>query len=84
MPQLVFSENIAKIETNAFNGCFALQTFDFRKAKAVPTLDNTSAFTNTPTTREIVVPDELYEDWVAASNWSSTTNNIVNSIVKAS
>ena len=84
MPQLVFSENITTIEANAFHTCYALQTFDFRKAKAVPTLENTNAFTNTPTTREIVVPDELYEDWIAADNWNSSTNSIVSTIVKAS
>ena len=84
LPQLVFPENITKIEASAFSGCYALQTFDFRKAKAVPTLENTSAFANTPTTKEIVVPDELYEDWIAANNWNSSTNSIVSTIVKAS
>ena len=34
--------------------------------------------------KEIIVPDELYDTWKAASNWSSTTDNIVGSIVKAS
>lgn len=37
-----------------------------------------------PNNREIIVPDNLYDDWIAATNWSSDTNNIRTSIVKAS
>lgn len=58
--------------------------FDFRRATAIPTLQNVNAFGNTSSNKEIIVPDSLYDDWIAASNWSSTTNNIVNCIVKAS
>ena len=58
--------------------------FDFRKSTAIPALDSTYAFYNTPTNKEIIVPDSLYDSWRAASNWSSSTNNIVNCIVKAS
>ena len=58
--------------------------FDLRRATLVPTLSSTTAFTNTPANKEIIVPDELYDSWIAASNWSSTDNNIVNCIVKAS
>ena len=57
---------------------------DFRRANAVPTLSGTSTFTNTPSNKEIIVPDSLYDTWIAATNWSSTENNIVNCIVKAS
>lgn len=32
----------------------------------------------------IVVPDALYETWITASNWSSSTNGIKEAILKAS
>lgn len=51
-----------------------MKTFDFRRSTLVPTLSNVNAFTGTPTVKEIVVPDELYDDWIAATNWNSTTN----------
>ena len=40
-----------------------------------------TAFNNTPSSKEIVVPDNLYSTWKEATNWSSSTNNIVNCIV---
>ena len=75
---------VADIGANAFNACYGLKTFDFHTHSSVPTLSNVNAFANTPSTKEIVVPDELYDTWISASNWSSTTNNIVGSIVKYS
>ena len=58
--------------------------FDFRKSTSVPTLANVNVFNNTPSNKEIIVPDSLYDSWITANNWNSETNNIVNCIVKAS
>ena len=76
--------SVTSIGTNAFQNCYGLKTFDFRRNISVPTLSNVNAFVNTPTVKEIVVPDDLYDTWIAASNWSSSTNQIKESIVKAS
>ena len=65
---------------SAFDYCYGLNTFDFRRSTSVPTLSTATAFDYTPTVKEIVVPDELYDTWIAASNWSQ----IKESIVKAS
>ena len=65
-----------------FNGCTALQLVDFSQATAVPTLSNTNAFANTNSTYKIVVPDDLYSSWIAASNWSNSS--IKSHIVKVS
>lgn len=75
---------VTSISTFAFYNCYGIKTYDFRTATAVPTLSDVNAFYGTPSDKEIVVPDELYNTWKAASNWNSTTNNIVNCIVKAS
>ena len=61
-----------------------MKTFDFRRCKKVPTLSNVSAFDNTQTDKEIVVPDDLYDTWIGSTNWNSSTNKIKESIVKAS
>ena len=76
--------SITDISESAFYNCNNCRIFDFRKATSVPTLNNVSAFYNTPSNKEIIVPDALYDDWIAATNWSSDTNNIRPSIVKAS
>lgn len=58
--------------------------FDFSACHQIPTLSNTSAFKGTAAEKKIIVPDSLYTNWIAAANWSSTTNGIKNAIVKAS
>ena len=81
---ITFGQNVNRIEENAFVSCSSLMTLDFRKATSVPTLVNVNAFGNTSSNKRIIVPDELYNSWIADSNWSSSTNNIVNCIVKSS
>ena len=81
---MTIGNGVASIGWYAFRDCSNCFVFDFRKATSVPTLENVNAFTNTPANKEIIVPDELYDSWIAASNWSSSTNNIVNCIVEAS
>ena len=75
---------VASMGSNTFGGCTNLVLYDFRRATQVPTLSSTSAFWNTPTDKKIVVPDDLYDSWITATNWSSTEYNIVTSIIKAS
>ena len=89
---LTFPSGLTSIGSNAFSNTKGysgieagrLKTFDFRRALSVPALSSTSAFYNSFTDREIIVPDELYEDWIAANNWKSTDYSIVSTIVKAS
>jgi len=50
--------------------------YDFTKATSIPTLSSTNAFANTSTSKHIVVPNELYWDWVEATNWSSIASSI--------
>lgn len=84
LTNVTIGSGVSTIPQNAFNGCNRCMIFDFRRSTSVPSLGNLDVFYNTPSNKEIIVPDALYDDWIAASNWSSTTNNIVNCIVKAS
>ena len=84
LASVAIPSSVTSIENNAFISCYGLKTFDFHTHSSVPTLANVNAFQNTPNDKEIVVPDALYDDWISASNWSSTTTNIVGSIVKYS
>ena len=51
--------------------------YDFRASKSVPTLSNTNAFNNIPSDCKIVVPDSLYDTWIAATNWSTHASKII-------
>jgi hypothetical protein len=74
---LALPSSTTMIKTGAFNKCYGLKTFDFRKCAAVPALDNVDAFANTPEDKEIVVPDSLYTTWIAATNWIDLSASIV-------
>ena len=81
---ICFHGHVSNMRANMLGGCRSLTTVDLRECTSVPTLDNVNCFANTPSLQQIIVPDSLYTSWKAAANWSSTTNNIVNRIVKAS
>lgn len=68
--------------TYMFSGCTSLELVDMTGSTGVPTLSNVNNFQNTNATYKIVVPDSLYNTWIAATNWSSAS--IVSHIMKQS
>lgn len=50
--------------------------FDFSGYTSVPTLESTTAFSDTYMIKAIVVPDSLYDEWVVATNWSTFSSVI--------
>ena len=63
--------------TNMFNGCTSLELVDMTGSTGVPTLSNVNNFNNTNDTYKIVVPDSLYDTWIAATNWASIASHIM-------
>lgn len=84
LTSIIMGSNTTSIGLSAFSSCSKCTLFDFRNASRVPTLANVNAFAKTNANKKIVVPDRLYNSWTTASNWSSSTNNIKTSIIKAS
>ena len=84
LTSIKIGSGITKVSFRMFGGCSNCTIFDFSDALSVPSLGNVNAFASTPANKKIIVPDALYNSWIAASNWSSTTNGIVTSIVRAS
>lgn len=68
LKRVKFGNSITRITSYAFNGC-PLELLDFRKATSVPTLDDGTIFVGMAEGCQIVVPDALYDEWVAASMW---------------
>ena len=60
-----------------FNGCTSLELVDMTGSTDVPTLDNVNNFSDTNDTYKIVVPDSLYDTWIAATNWASIASHIM-------
>ena len=77
LASVVIPSGVTSIDNNAFNYCYGMAYYDFRASKSVPTLSNTNAFKNIPSDCKIVVPDSLYNTWIAATNWSTHASNII-------
>ena len=58
-----------------FDGCTSLEIVLFQSSAAVPTISE-NTFANTNDTFKVIVPDALYEDWIAATNWSDLSSHI--------
>ena len=61
-----------------FYGCTSLELVDMTGSTGVPSIfpdfDN---FSNTNDTYKIVVPDSLYDTWIADVNWTSIASHIM-------
>ena len=63
--------------TYMFGGCTSLELVDMTGSTGVPNLSNVNNFSNTNDTYKIVVPDSLYNTWIAATNWASIASHIM-------
>lgn len=75
LKDISFGSNVLSISDRAFDDCRLLRTCDFSNNTSVPTLSSSNAFYGY-SNLEIIVPDELYDEWVAATNWSSISSKI--------
>lgn len=69
--------SVSTIQSRAFSSIISAGLIDFSEHLSVPTLSNSDAFSGIPSDCKIVVPDNLYEDWIAATNWSTYADYII-------
>ena len=76
---IVMPSSLTSIGSKAFYYCFSMKCYDFRNLTSIPTLSEaaTSVFQSYPSDCQFVVPDALYDDWIAATNWSGIASKIV-------
>ena len=74
---IVFNRDYDTIYGFTFYGCISVPYYDFRVATKVPKLEHINAFYRIPDFCSIVIPDSLYEQWTAATNWSAYADKIV-------
>lgn len=74
--EVICNNNIKKIGSMAFFGCYSLKKLDLTKNTEIPTLESYNAFQKTASDLEILVPASLAEEWKKASNWVTYADNI--------
>lgn len=78
LTRIIFDCDITgSIYASVFARCTNCLLYDFSGCSAVPTLVNANAFDRINANAKIVVPDALYNDWIAATNWATYADKIV-------
>lgn len=77
LSSIIIHKSVDKIGSGAFGNCTRMAYYDFSRHEAVPPLTNTNAFTGIPSDCKIIVPDNLYDEWIAATNWSTYASYII-------
>lgn len=75
--RLKIPSSVTSIGASAFSGQKGILVFDFSECLAVPTLANVNAFNAINDYAVIIVPDSLYNEWIAATNWATYAAKIV-------
>jgi hypothetical protein len=60
-----------------FRECTGMAYLDFTNYTSVPTLGKATYITNINSDCKILVPASLYDEWIAATNWSDVADRIV-------
>lgn len=77
LTRVVLPQSLTSIAANAFTNAKGVELYDFRACVSVPALAATSAFSGIASDCKIVVPDTLYDEWIAASNWTTYASKMV-------
>lgn len=77
LEKIKFLGNVTYIPDYGFGYCYSLKELDFTANTIVPTLAGSMAFVGIKTDYQIKVRAALYNDWIAATNWSNIASHIV-------
>lgn len=77
LSKVVVPNEITSFGAFAFAACHGVGCYDFTGYASVPSLSNANVFNNIATDCKIVVADELYDSWIAATNWSTYAEKII-------
>ena len=76
LTDVTFGNGLTTI-SDTFTNCTNIILYDFTCTTKVPTLSSSSCFTGINADCKIVVPDTLYDSWIAATNWSDYASYII-------
>lgn len=77
LTEVIILCNVYRLQNQAFANNYACLKYDFTHCTAVPLLSSTNVFNKINANCKIIVPDSLYNSWIAANNWSTYASYIV-------
>ena len=69
-------KSVSYIDSYAFTNCTNCLIYDFSEHDSPPTLPNDTIFNAINTNAKIIVPTDLYTQWIYATNWAKYVPNI--------
>ena len=76
LTKMKFPSGLASIGGGAFGYMPNISYYDFSDCLQIPTIAS-NTFVNISSDCKIIVPDSLYETWIATSNWSNYSSYII-------
>ena len=76
LTSIIIPNGVTDIGDCVFQNCYSITKYDFSQCTAVPKLSNTNVFLDINKIAKIIVPDSLYNTWIAAANWSTYADYI--------
>ena len=70
-------DSVTSIGSSTFSSCSGMAFYDFTACTAVPTLASTNAFNGIPADCIFLIPSALYDEWIAATNWTTYADRCV-------
>lgn len=74
---IIIPSNITSIGSFAFYSCAGVRYYDFSACTSIPTLLSTDAFGNIPYDCQMLIPAALFDEWSAATNWTTYKNKMI-------
>ena len=77
LASITIPEGVTSIGNDALHNCYGMRYCDFTASASVPALSGTNAFSGIPSDCQMLIPDALYDEWSAATNWAAYASYMV-------
>ena len=77
LASITIPESVTSIGSDAFYDCCGMRYYDFTAHASVPALSSTNAFSGISSDCQMLIPAALYDEWSAATNWTTYAKYIV-------
>ena len=77
LASVTMPSSVTRIGSSAFYTCYGVAYYDFTSHVAVPALVDTTVFSGIPDDCVFLIPSALYDEWIAATNWTTYADRCV-------